>query len=156
MLGLGRRARTRGDVVVIGCGRLGSTLASSLSERGMSVTVVDRDVAAFRKLSPSFGGLTIAGSATSLDVLTEADIDARTTVIAVTDNENVNIMAAQLARTLFDAGRVVARLYNPDKAVVFEGQDIQTICPVSLAAAFVEGLLDTDDALASTLEGAGA
>jgi len=139
VLGLLRRARpARGDVVVIGCGRLGATLASSLSEEGRDVTVVDRDIDAFRKLSPSFGGLTIAGSGTNLEVLEQAGIDARTTVICVTDKENINIMAAQMTRTLFEAGRVVARLYNPDKAVVFEGQDIETICPVRLAADFVD------------------
>ena len=143
MLGLLRRTVEpgRGDVVVIGCGRLGATLASQLSEQGSAVTVVDRDVDAFRKLSPSFGGLTITGSGTNMDVLAEADIDIETTVICVTDNENVNIMAAQLTRTRFDAGRVVARLYNPEKAVVFAGQDVETICPATLAAHAVEALL---------------
>ena len=155
MLGMLRRQDVaRGDVVVIGCGRLGATLASSLSEEGRDVTIIDRDVDAFRKLSPSFGGLTIAGSGTDLDVLTQADIDDRTTVICVTDSENINIMAAQITRTLFDAGRVVARLYNPDKAVVFEGQDIETICPVRLAVDFVGRVLADADRAGAERSGA--
>ena len=124
----------QGNIVIIGCGHLGALVATSLSNAGGTVTVIDRDKNSFAKLSPSFGGLTIVGNATDIDVLAEAGISPKTTVVCATNHGNTNIMAAQMAKVLFSAKRVIARLYNPEKAFVYEEEGVETICPDDLAA----------------------
>lgn len=131
------------SIVILGCGRLGGSLAASLSEKGSIVTVIDRSKDSFRKLSPSFGGLSIVGNVTDVEVLAEAEINDKTTVICVTNNGNTNIMAAQMAKVLFSAKRVVARLYDPEKACVYEDQGVETICPASLLLEAIDSLMDS-------------
>ncbi|MDD3415531.1 MAG: NAD-binding protein [Lachnospiraceae bacterium] len=85
-------------VLIIGCGRLGSSIANTLSNRNKNVTIIDIREESFRKLSPSFGGLSLEGNATDVEVLKEAGINKADVVIIVTDNDNVNIMIAQMAK----------------------------------------------------------
>lgn len=120
--------------IIIGCGRLGSGIAGVLSDRGQDVLVVDCDPQAFRKLSPSFGGLTRSGDATDLNVLGDVDMDRACAVIIVTDNDNVNMMVAQLVYTLAPRAVIIARLSNPDCACVYQELGIHTICPALLSA----------------------
>ena len=133
--------KEQGRTVVIGCGRLGATLASSLSETGEDVLVIDISKDSFRKLSPSFSGLTVIGNATSLDVLREAQINKYTTVACVTDDGNTNIMTEQLVKELFSAQRVITRLHDPEKSCIYEDQGIETICPSVLAIEAINHLL---------------
>lgn len=130
--------------IIIGCGRLGSGVAGELSDQGQDVLVVDCDPQAFRKLSPSFGGLTISGDATDLNVLGDMDMARASAVIIVTDNDNVNMMVAQLVRTMAPRADVIARLRNPDCACVFEAMDIHTICPAQLSAREISSFLHMD------------
>ena len=127
--------------LIVGCGRLGAGLADTLSGEGEDVLILDREKSAFRKLSSSFGGLTLEGEGTDLDVLKEAGIDRADTVIAVTDNDNVNILIAQLAREVFSVGRVIARLYDPERECVYRELGIDTICPALLSANEIDKLL---------------
>lgn len=132
-------------VLIIGCGRLGSSIANTLSNRNKNVTIVDVSKDSFRKLSPSFGGLSLEGDATNIELLKEADIKKADVVIVVTNNDNVNIMIAQMARKLFEVKEVIARLYDPEKECVYKENDIQTIFPALLSAGEVDRILDMQE-----------
>jgi len=127
--------------IVIGCGRLGANLANTLSDEGGNVLIIDKNKDAFRKLSPSFGGLSITGDAVDLDVLQEAQISRASVVVAVTDSDNVNIIEAQIARELFHIKRVIARLYDPERECVYREFGIDTICPAVLSAKEIDKIL---------------
>jgi trk system potassium uptake protein TrkA len=120
--------------IIIGCGRLGASLANTLSDEDGNVLIIDKNKDSFRKLSPSFGGLSIAGDALDLDVLQEAQIDKASVLVAVTNNDNANIMLAQIAREMFQIQRVIVRLYDPDRKDVCREFGIDTICPAILSA----------------------
>ena len=127
--------------IIVGCGRLGSSLANSLSDEGGNVLIIDRDRDAFRRLSSSYGGLSIAANATDLDALRDAEIENASVVIAVTDHDNTNIMVAQLARDMFHVENVIARLSDPDRETVYQEFGIKTICPAVLSAKAIDQLL---------------
>lgn len=127
--------------IVIGCGRLGANLANTLSDQGGNVLIIDKNKDAFRKLSPSFGGLSITGDATDLDVLQDAQIHKASVVVAVTNSDNANIMVAQIARELFQIKRVIARLYDPERECVYREFGIDTICPAILSAKEIDKIL---------------
>jgi len=134
-------------VVIIGCGRLGANLANTLSEQDGNVLVIDKDREAFRKLSPSFGGLTIVGDATDFDVLEEdAQMSKANVVVAVTDNDNINIIIAQIAHEVFKIRKVIARLYDPERECVYREFGIDTICPATLSAKEIERILSKRNA----------
>lgn len=128
--------------IIAGCGRLGATLANTLSDEGGSVTVVDCDQNAFRKLSPSFGGITLIGDATDAGVLLEAGADKAAALISVTNNDNVNILIAQIAKEHFGIEHVIARLYDPEKECVYKEFGIKTICPALLSRKEIDKLLE--------------
>lgn len=145
-MGLFNFKKNEGDyIVIVGCGRLGASLANSLSETGGNVLVIDSNKDAFRKLSPSYGSLSITGNATNIDVLKEAQIDNETVVICVTDDDNTNIMVAQMVKDFFKVTRVVARLYDPERACVYRNLDINTICPAILSVHEINRILYTAD-----------
>lgn len=128
--------------IIIGCGRLGANLANALSNEGQNVLIMDESKHAFRRLAPNFGGLSMVASGTDLDKLREAEIEKASSVIAVTNDDNTNIMAAQIARELFGVGRVIARLYDPECELVYKQLGISTICPSVLSAKEIDKLLD--------------
>lgn len=128
-------------IVIIGCGRLGANLANTLSDAGENVLVLDKNKDAFHKLSPSFGGLAVTGNGMDLDTLQEAEIEKADVVVVVTNNDNVNIMTAQIAREIFKVKRVIARLYDPERECVYQEFGINTICPAVLSTKEIEKLL---------------
>ena len=128
-------------VIIIGCGRLGASLASTLSDDGGNVLIMDRDRGSFRRLSASFGGLSVVSDGTDLDALKDARISEASTVIAVTNNDNTNIMVAQIARDLFHVENVIARLYDPERESVYQEFGIKTICPAVLSVKEIDKLL---------------
>lgn len=132
--------------IIVGCGRLGANLANALSDAQGNVIIMDINKDAFRKLSPSFGGLAITADATDLDALQEAGMDKAGTVIAVTNNDNVNVMVAQLARELFKVGEVIARLYDPERECVYQELGIETICPAVLSMKEIDKILGKNQA----------
>ena len=136
-----RMDKDKNYTIVIGCGRLGANLANTLSDEGGDVLIIDKNKDAFRKLSPSFGGLSITGDAIDLDVLQEAQISRASVVVAVTDSDNVNIIEAQIARELFHIKRVIARLYDPERECVYREFGIDTICPAVLSAKEIDKIL---------------
>ncbi|PRR81857.1 potassium channel family protein [Clostridium vincentii] len=132
-------------ILIIGCGRLGASIANSLSNRNMNVTIIDSNKDSFRKLSPSFGGLALEGDATDIDILKEAQIEKSRVVVCVTNNDSSNIMIAQMAKKLFSIERVIARLYDPERECVYNEFGINTIFPSILSANEVDKLLAMDE-----------
>ncbi len=130
-----------GHIIIVGCGRLGANLANTLSDDGKSVVIIDQNKDAFRKLSDSFGGIILTGDATEISVLNEAGIKKAASVISVTNNDNTNIMVAQLAKELFHMNQVVARLYDPERECVYQEFGIDTICPAVLSTKEIDKLL---------------
>lgn len=121
-------------VVIMGCGRLGSTLAQKLDAQGHQVAVIDRDADAFRRLGDNFGGVTVNGVGFDRDVLRAAGADRADAFAAVSNGDNSNIISARLARETFGVSRVVARIYDSRRAQVYERLGIPTIATIRWAA----------------------
>lgn len=121
-------------VVIMGCGRVGSTLAHSLEARGHSVAVIDIDPEAFRRLGADFRGRTVTGIGYDRDVLTQAGIEDADAFAAVSSGDNTNIISARLARETFGVQRVVARIYDSKRAEVYERLGIPTVATVRWTA----------------------
>ncbi len=128
-------------IVVVGCGRLGSILASQLSGEGNSVVVIDRHESVFDSLGGEFSGFHIVGDATELAVLRSAKADKADCLLAVTDSDNINIMVAQIAKKLFQIPTVLARVFDPNREAIYREFGIETISPTQLSAeAFANSL----------------
>jgi trk system potassium uptake protein TrkA len=117
-------------VVVVGCGRVGSGLARILEDSGHTVAVVDKNQKAFRRLPEGFGGKTIVGVGFDRDLLRQAGIEDAGALAAVTSGDNSNIMVARTAREVFGLERVIARIYDPRRAAIYERLGIPTIATV--------------------------
>ncbi|MFY1620123.1 potassium channel family protein [Micromonospora sp. WMMD736] len=121
-------------VVIMGCGRVGSTLAHSLESRGHSVAVIDQDADAFRRLGPDFAGITVTGAGFDGEVLRQAGIERADAFAAVSSGDNSNIISARLARETFGVSRVAARIYDQRRAQVYERLGIPTVATVRWTA----------------------
>jgi trk system potassium uptake protein TrkA len=117
-------------VVIVGCGRVGSTLGRELVAVGHTVAVVDRKSEAFSRLGESFSGQKIAGIGFDRDILIEAGIEKAGALAAVTNGDNSNILIARVAREEFGIERVVARIYDPKRAEIYERLGIATVATV--------------------------
>ena len=120
------------NVLVIGCGEVGATLCNKLSAMGHDVSVINNDQEQFSNLSPDFSGYTTLGIAIDQDVLRRAGIENCDALAAVTADDNMNLMVAQLAREFFHVPRVFARVNDPRKNRVFSELGLETICPTNL------------------------
>ncbi|MFY1633094.1 potassium channel family protein [Solwaraspora sp. WMMB335] len=121
-------------VVIMGCGRVGSTLAQTLSGHGHSVAVIDKDANAFRRLPGDFTGATVTGTGYDRDVLRAAGIERADAFAAVSNGDNSNIISARLARETFGVSRVAARIYDQRRAEVYERLGIPTVATVRWTA----------------------
>ncbi len=114
----------------MGCGRVGSSLAHSLEAKGHDVAVIDQEAAAFRRLGSGFEGRTVAGVGFDRDTLREAGIERAYAFAAVSSGDNSNILAARVARETFGVENVVARIYDPGRAEVYQRLGIPTVATV--------------------------
>lgn len=114
-------------VIVVGCGRVGAGVAAWLDGAGHSVSVVDRARDAFRRLPEGFGGATHVGVGFDRDVLRSAGIETADALVAVTNGDNSNVVAARVAREAFEVRHVVARIYDPARARIYERLGISTV-----------------------------
>jgi trk system potassium uptake protein TrkA len=121
-------------VVIVGCGRVGSTLARELTQLGNTVAVVDRRADAFLRLGDDFSGQTIVGIGFDPDILIAAGIEKASALAAVTNGDNSNIMIARVARERFKLSGVVARIYDPKRAEIYERLGIATVATVKWTA----------------------
>ncbi|MEO7745091.1 MAG: TrkA family potassium uptake protein [Actinomycetota bacterium] len=116
--------------VIMGCGRVGSTLAHSLEAQGHDVAVIDQDESAFRRLGASFEGRRITGVGFDRDIQLEAGIEGAQAFAAVSSGDNSNILAARVARETFGVDNVVARIYDPGRAEIYQRLGIPTVATV--------------------------
>jgi trk system potassium uptake protein TrkA len=121
-------------IVIMGCGRVGSTIAHILEDNGHSVAVIDQDVEAFRKLRPGFRGAKVTGVGFDRDVLIEAGIERADAFAAVSSGDNSNVISARVARESFGVKRVAARIYDPRRAEVYQRLGIPTVATVRWTA----------------------
>ncbi|MEO8106915.1 MAG: TrkA family potassium uptake protein [Actinomycetes bacterium] len=121
-------------VVIMGCGRVGSMLAIELDGTGHEVVVVDQDPASFRRLGSAFGGITVTGVGFDRDTLLEAGIERTDAFVAVSSGDNSNIVSARVARENFGVSTVVARIYDPRRAEIYQRLGIPTVATVRWTA----------------------
>ncbi len=114
----------------MGCGRVGSSLATELEAAGHSVAVIDKSREAFRRLGPDFKGRTVSGIGFDRDTLLEAGVETADAFAAVSDGDNSNILAARVARENFGVSNVVARIYDPGRAEIYQRLGIPTVATV--------------------------
>jgi trk system potassium uptake protein TrkA len=128
------------NIIIVGCGRVGVELALALHQNH-NVSIVDRNLRAFDRLGLHFTGRTIQGHGMDRTALERAGIETARALAAVTSSDNVNAIVARVARDIYHVQRVVARLYNPRRAPVYEKLDLQTISSSSWGAHRIEQLL---------------
>lgn len=124
-------------IIIVGCGRLGSYLANRLSRDGHSVVSIDINPEAFDNLSEEYSGFRVEGDATEFALLKQAKADRADLFIATTDDDNINLMAAQVAKKVFQVPRVMARVFDPKRGDVYRDLGVETICPTSISGDFL-------------------
>ncbi|MDD3192637.1 MAG: TrkA family potassium uptake protein [Oscillospiraceae bacterium] len=120
------------NILIVGCGKVGSMLASELSRMGHDVAVLDREESHFALLDSDFSGYTLSGIPIDQDVLKRAGIEGCDAILAMTEDDNVNIMICQMAKELFHTKTVLARIFDPKREKIFSTFDIRTISPTNL------------------------
>jgi trk system potassium uptake protein TrkA len=130
-------------VVILGCGRVGSTLARDLDREGHAVTVIDRNPRQFQRLGAEFGGETVRGTGIDEDVLRLAGIESADVFVAVTNGDNTSIMASQIAREVFSVPHVITRIYDPVREQLYRSLGLDTLCPTTAMATRIEQKIGT-------------
>ncbi len=133
------------QVVIIGCGKVGAKFAQVLSQEGHEIVIVASDSKAFKNLSPDFTGITVTGVPIDQDVLKTAGIETADALVAVTEDDNVNIMVSQVAKEIFKVQKVIARIYNPAREHVFHEFGLETFCPTDITVNVIRALIDSED-----------
>jgi len=120
-------------VVIMGCGRVGSAIALELEASGATVSIIDQSREAFRRLGGSFQGTTVTGIGFDRDIMLEAGIEKADAFAALSNGDNSNILAARVAREVFGVKNVVARIYDPARAEIYQRLGIPTVATVTWA-----------------------
>ncbi len=129
------------NIIIIGCGRLGANIANIMYDEGNDVTVIDKDSNSFRKLSLSFGGELVEADALDTNVYGELKIKNDDIFIIVTNKDNTNIMVSQMLKNIYSVKNIICRLYDIDKACVYDELGISTICPTELATIKIKEII---------------
>jgi trk system potassium uptake protein TrkA len=119
-------------ILIMGCGRAGARLAGMLDADGHQVTILDTDSYAFRRLSPEFHGTALVGNGLDEDILRRAGIEGADIFVAMTQGDNRNIMASQIAKHIFNIPRTVCRIYDPLRQEIFNTLGIETFSPTTI------------------------
>lgn len=128
-------------IVILGCGRVGSTIATTMAREGHDVTIIDQNPDAFRRLARDFNGRTLQGNGIDEDTLRRADVEHADAFVAVTNGDNRNIMSVQLAKVRFMVPKVVARIYDPIRAAAYAELGVDTICTTCLGAGIMRDMI---------------
>lgn len=129
-------------VIIMGCGRVGAQLASLLDEDGHQVTVLDLDAYSFRRLPRTFRGTALLGNGIDQEALKRAGIDGADAFLALTQGDNRNIMAAQIAKQIFNVPRVICRIYDPLRNDMYVSLGMDAISPTTVIADMLKKKLD--------------
>lgn len=132
------------NIIIIGCGRLGSTLANELSNAGHNISVIDRDSERLNVLGSGFNGLIIKGIEYDDEILKEAGISTSDAVLSVTPDENINITVSLIAKKIYRVPRIIARIVNPNRQYIYEKLDIETINTTQLGVDILKAKLSED------------
>lgn len=122
------------NVIIMGCGRVGAHLAGMLDAEGHRVTILDIDSYSFRRLPPGFNGQALVGNGTDEETLIKAGIQKADVFVAVTQGDNRNVLAAQIAKHIFNVPRVVCRIYDPIRQELYQELGILTTSPTKIGA----------------------
>jgi len=125
-------------VLIMGCGRVGALLADLMDRDGHEVTILDLDAYSFRRLSPDFHGTALVGNGLDEDTLRKSGIEQAGAFVAVTQGDNRNIMASQIARHVFNVPQVLCRIYDPLRRDLFAQLGIEAISPTSVFAQILQ------------------
>jgi trk system potassium uptake protein TrkA len=125
------------NIVIVGCGRMGAHVATVLDQHGHQVAIVDTRQIAFERLPSDFNGRSIIGTGIDEDVLRSAGIAEADVFISLTNFDNTNLMAAQVAKEVFKVPRVSARMYDPIRSEIFSEMGIATVCVTTLFTSLV-------------------
>jgi trk system potassium uptake protein TrkA len=129
-------------IIIIGCSRVGGRLAGLLDAEGHKVTIMDTDAYSFRRLSPDFKGKALVGNGIDQESLKKAGIEEAEVFIAVTQGDNRNIMAAQMAKHIFNVPRVICRIYDPLRQEIYQTLGLETISPTTIFADILKKQVD--------------
>ncbi len=135
-------------VIIMGCGRVGATVASMLDEDGHDVTILDTRIDAFRRLPVGYGGKRQVGNGIDQDTLARIGIRQADAFMAVTQGDNRNVMAAQITKHIFGVRRVLCRIYDPIREEIYKGLGLETISPTLVGARLLKETLDREPAAA--------
>lgn len=122
------------NIVILGCGRVGAALATKLDKAGHNVTIIDASSDSFQRLDPEFNGEKVVGNGTDEEILKRAGIEKADAFAAVTNGDNRNIMASEIAKEIFHVKKVVCRIYDPIRQTTYNLLGIDTICPTTIGA----------------------
>jgi len=124
-------------VIIVGCGRVGSELAKLLSNEGNNVVVIDKNQDSFERLGGTFNGLTLVGNGFDLNLLKQAGIDKTDAFCAVTNGDNTNLISAQVAKKIFKVPKVIARVYDPQRAHIYAALGLDILSGTILFASML-------------------
>ena len=133
-------------VVIMGCGRVGARLATLLDIEGHSVTILDIDAYSFRRLAPEFGGTALVGNGVEEESLQKAGIEEADAFVALTQGDNRNVMAAQIAKHIFNVPKVMCRIYDPLRRELYSTLGIETFSPTTIFAQMLKEKLEKEKA----------
>ena len=133
-------------VVIMGCGRVGAELASMLDREGQEVTILDLNPDAFRRLPADFGGQRHVGNGIDQEVLSRIGVGEADAFVVVTQGDNRNVMAAQMAKHIFGVPRVVCRIYDPIREELYHMLGLETISPTKVGARLLKEALEREPA----------
>jgi trk system potassium uptake protein TrkA len=132
------------NILIVGCGRVGATLAGILDGEGHQVTVVDVDRASFAHLPAGFKGTTQLGNGADLDILRSVGIDKADAVLTLTQGDNRNLMSAQIAKEIFGVKRVIAKVNDPIRAEIYREKGLTTFSRTSILAVLLRAMLQEE------------
>ena len=130
-------------VVIMGCGRVGSQLAALLDSDGHKVTILDTNDYSFRRLPPNFSGTALLGNGTDEDVLIRAGVEDADVFVAVTQGDNRNIMAAQIAKHMFNIPKVICRIYDPLRRELYSTLGLEAFSPTTIFAQMLKEKIES-------------
>lgn len=125
------------NVMIIGCGRVGSQLALILSNEGHNVTIIDKNPDSFKRLGGTFNGVAVVGNGFDEKLLKELKVEKQDAFVSVTSGDNTNLMASQIAKKIFKVPRVIARVYDPKRADIYRKLGLDIISGTMLVAAMI-------------------
>lgn len=125
------------NIMIVGCGRVGSQLCTLLSQEGHNVTIIDKNADSFKRLGGTFNGVTAVGNGFDEKLLRELKIDKQDAFVSVTSGDNTNLMASQIAKKMFNVPRVIARVYDPQRAGIYKRLGLDIISGTVLVAAMI-------------------